>query len=775
MSVALRLVLTPGVLHPATFQTPPAAVQDPVRRAQAVLAFALDPALPSIPLEVWIGQVVGTSAGYQWASGACAGARERHNPALPLCVVVVASTRDVAVTVSIRVGEFMPDPESRRWEGSHRWHAPRFDDAFIERGGHSLMLERLSDLPRMLALAPHLWPQPDVRLEATRCAPADPMPHQPVTCSVVVANRGQATAHARVFVDAETEAHLGGESLVRLPARTRKTVSVTFSWPGNEGGTVSLGVGLSDRTPYHRVDEQGGRELEMRSADEELANLREEPLHGEPRTILSARGTLSGSPRSFDVPVDSSVSRLVVSVEVGRGAVVALVRPGGAAVNASHRDVTAGRVEQVEIGRATVANRQVFTATAPETGVWRVEVSDTGTSGPSMFAVAARGDSRVGFDNFEFVRKQEGVHGGYFSLDGMPLAGAPAIGRARLSEAPGGAAFRAVDEMGVTLQALALKNDDPDSLPDLPVGQLALPAVPFSIVMNATDAAGAPIQRQYPAVFRGQTVAVSFDFGLPDGATLPKTSDAFQEQVREMMAPARFTDVIAAGSSRRFRFIVTNLGAATTTFALTARASLGDVRDLSPRTAALAPGASATAAFSLAIPENAPEGDRIELRLAAQSASDAALTNSASVELGVAYANDLDGDSVNDGVDNCPGVPNGDQIDADRDTTGDACDPTPATPVSITSIKPATGPVGTTVVISGTAFGSTPAQNTVTFGGVPATIVSASPNELIVTVPAGATSAPIAVTCPQGWAPSRVPFVIVASTAPPSSVERPRQ
>ncbi len=448
MSVALRLVLTLGVLHPATFQTPPAAVQDPVRRAQSVLAFALDPALPSIPLEVWIGQVVGTPARYQWASGACAGARERHNPALPVCAVVVASTRDVTVTVSIRVGEFMPDPESRRWEGSHRWHAPRFDDAFIERGGHSLMLERLSDLPRMLAVAPLLWPQPDVRLEATRCAPADPMPHQPVTCSVVVANRGQVPAHARVFVDSETESHVGGESLVRLPARTRKTVSVTFSWPGSEGGTVSLGVSLSDRAPYHRVDEQGRPQLEMRSAGDELANLREEPLHGEPQTILSARGTLSGSSHSFDVPVDSSVSRLVVSVEVGRGAVVALVRPGGAAVNASHRDVTPGRVEQVEIGRATVANRQVLTVTTPETGVWRVEISDAGTSGASMFAVAARGDSRIGFDNFEFVRKQEGVHGGYFSLDGMPLAGAPAFGRARLSEAPGGAAFRAVDEMG---------------------------------------------------------------------------------------------------------------------------------------------------------------------------------------------------------------------------------------------------------------------------------------------------------------------------------------
>jgi len=35
---------------------------------------------------------------------------------------------------------------------------------------------------------------------------------------------------------------------------------------------------------------------------------------------------------------------------------------------------------------------------------------------------------------------------------------------------------------------------------------------------------------------------------------------------------------------------------------------------------------------------------------------------------------DTDGDGINDDLDNCPGVPNADQKDADQDGTGDACD-----------------------------------------------------------------------------------------------------
>jgi hypothetical protein len=57
---------------------------------------------------------------------------------------------------------------------------------------------------------------------------------------------------------------------------------------------------------------------------------------------------------------------------------------------------------------------------------------------------------------------------------------------------------------------------------------------------------------------------------------------------------------------------------------------------------------------------------------------------------------------------------------------------------TISSISPTSAAVGATVVITGTNFNTTPANNTVFFGPVKATVVFASATVLSVTVPAGA-------------------------------------
>ncbi|GAB3892453.1 IPT/TIG domain-containing protein [Spirosoma agri] len=72
-------------------------------------------------------------------------------------------------------------------------------------------------------------------------------------------------------------------------------------------------------------------------------------------------------------------------------------------------------------------------------------------------------------------------------------------------------------------------------------------------------------------------------------------------------------------------------------------------------------------------------------------------------------------------------------------------DDSPAPVLSITAVSPTTAPVGTTVVLTGTNFNSTPASNTVTFGAVSASVVAASSTQLSVIVPASAGS-PISVT-----------------------------
>ncbi|GAB3779614.1 hypothetical protein GCM10028818_30470 [Spirosoma horti] len=104
-------------------------------------------------------------------------------------------------------------------------------------------------------------------------------------------------------------------------------------------------------------------------------------------------------------------------------------------------------------------------------------------------------------------------------------------------------------------------------------------------------------------------------------------------------------------------------------------------------------------------------------------------------------------------------------ISCKKETTDDP-QPQPAT-TTITTISPATAPVGSTIVITGTNFSTDPASNTVTIGGVTATIVSASPTQLVVVVPTGAANGPVSVTTGGQTAQSQATFTVAIPTTKP--------
>jgi YD repeat-containing protein len=87
---------------------------------------------------------------------------------------------------------------------------------------------------------------------------------------------------------------------------------------------------------------------------------------------------------------------------------------------------------------------------------------------------------------------------------------------------------------------------------------------------------------------------------------------------------------------------------------------------------------------------------------------------------------------------------------------------------SIIGFIPSSGAVGSSVTISGTGFSSTPSSNAVTFNGTSATVSSATGMQLVVSVPTGATSGPIAVTSPSGSATSSSSYTISSSSAAPT-------
>lgn len=84
----------------------------------------------------------------------------------------------------------------------------------------------------------------------------------------------------------------------------------------------------------------------------------------------------------------------------------------------------------------------------------------------------------------------------------------------------------------------------------------------------------------------------------------------------------------------------------------------------------------------------------------------------------------------------------------------------PSTPPTITSFTPGSGPVGTTVTITGTNFSATPANNTVSFNGVVAIVTASTSTSITVTVPSGATTGKISVTVGGNTAVSTTDFIV---------------
>ncbi len=88
-----------------------------------------------------------------------------------------------------------------------------------------------------------------------------------------------------------------------------------------------------------------------------------------------------------------------------------------------------------------------------------------------------------------------------------------------------------------------------------------------------------------------------------------------------------------------------------------------------------------------------------------------------------------------------------------------------ATTLAVIEFAPHAGPTATTVTIYGTAFSTTPSQNTVKFNNITATVTSSTTTQIVTTVPVGATTGTISVKVGNKTAISTASFS-VGSTAP---------
>jgi gliding motility-associated-like protein len=95
-----------------------------------------------------------------------------------------------------------------------------------------------------------------------------------------------------------------------------------------------------------------------------------------------------------------------------------------------------------------------------------------------------------------------------------------------------------------------------------------------------------------------------------------------------------------------------------------------------------------------------------------------------------------------------------------------SCIPPPPPPPTITGFSPLSGPIGTSITITGTNFSATPANNIVYFGAVRATATAATPTQLTVTVPAGTSYKAIRVNVAGLSGFSSKPFRVTFTGGP---------
>lgn len=112
--------------------------------------------------------------------------------------------------------------------------------------------------------------------------------------------------------------------------------------------------------------------------------------------------------------------------------------------------------------------------------------------------------------------------------------------------------------------------------------------------------------------------------------------------------------------------------------------------------------------------------------------------------------------------------PGGDTVRYNYDAAGNVTSISRAasSTLSFISFSPGSGPVGTTVTIYGTAFSTTPGNNTVTFNGTAATVSASTATKITTTVPSGATTGVIQVTVSGSSVSSSTSFTVTSASVP---------
>jgi hypothetical protein len=279
---------------------------------------------------------------------------------------------------------------------------------------------------------------------------------------------------------------------------------------------------------YIRVANESGGQVFLLNRDEAgtITNLADAVVRSNSVDLLSIGDTLTGTSKSFSVPIDSTLSRITFSVSGATDVVI--TRPGGAPVAPGDPDVT----------MIPLSTGAIFTIRAPSVGIWSATINGTGD-----FSLLTVGDSTLAPRSFNFVELAgRPDHDGLFPINGLPIVGTTNIGDGVIDGDFMNAQFELRSKTGVLLQNLSLTRGTGLSGNEF-IGEVSLPLTPFLVYITGLDSAGNPFQRLIARTIQPQTVKV----------TAPPTQDLQQGKITSYIF-----QVQNLGASDTFRISATD-------------------------------------------------------------------------------------------------------------------------------------------------------------------------------------------------------------------------
>ncbi|RFP25999.1 hypothetical protein D0T25_02105 [Duganella sp. BJB488] len=307
------------------------------------------------------------------------------------------------------------------------------------------------------------------------------------------------------------------------------------------------------------------------------------------------------SAKSYKVPVDSSMSRLTVSVSgtvQGVQPVVTLTRPDGVAITAAN----ATRYLSLSSG-------VIISIDSPPRGAWKLDIS--GSSDQTY--VNVNGVADLAFNSFKLARfGAQPPHQGLLTIDGEPGPGQSLYAIAALTGIASAPQFQLRRKNFDLLAPLPLEQDQTDGGKFF--GALTVPNEAFVAYATGTDSSGFAYQRLVSVMVQPQTVSV----------TPPSRQD------------------LRPGVSTTLLYRVRNDGPAGS-FGVSATDDQHYITGVSPSVLTLATGESASVAVTLMPPAGARIGGSDSITVSAQSTSVATVHNSASLTVFVTGAAQVPG------------------------------------------------------------------------------------------------------------------------------------